>query len=374
MKHGLTSRAAPRRRLASGGLRAAAALIAVLGAAASVAEALTVVSWGGAYGRASKAAVMDPFARESGVEVRIDDYNGGLSQIRAQVETGQVGWDVVDLEAIDLVRGCDEGLLEIVEVKDLAPAADGTPAAKDYVDGTLTDCGPAQIYYANIYAYNREVFEGLVPTTIGDFFDLEKFPGRRGMRRAAEVNLEFALIADGVPIDEVYATLDTPEGVDRAFRKLDSIKSQVVWWEAGAQPPQMLADKEVTMTTAYNGRIFNAQVLEKQPFVTVWDGQLLSAGGFGIVAGTPNLEAARRFVRFASMPATQARVSQYISYGPVRRSAMPLVSKHLATGVVMDPYMPTSDTHLGRALQSDWEWWGDHADEMNERFGAWLAR
>ena len=89
------------------------------------------------------------------------------------------------------------------------------------------------------------------------------------MRRSPVVNLEFALMGDGVPVDEVYALLDTDAGIARAFRKLDTIKDDIVWWEAGAQPPQMLADGEVAMSTAYNGRIFNAQVLEEQPFVIV---------------------------------------------------------------------------------------------------------
>ena len=355
-------------------LRIVAWLFAFASISASAAQALTVVSWGGAYGRASTAAVMDPFAEETGIDIRIDDYNGGLSQIRAQVETGQISWDVVDLEIPDLVRGCDEGLLEQVDVSTLPPAKDGSPAKDDYIPGTVTDCGPSQLFYATVYAYNRDDYQGKVPTTIEDFFDLAKFPGRRGMRRTPQVNLEFALMADGVPIDEVYATLDTPEGLDRAFRKLDTIKEQVIWWEAGAQPPQMLADKEIAMTTAYNGRIFNAQVVEKQPFVVVWDGQVLDSAGFGIVSGTPNLEAARRFVRYAADPAIQARVSQYISYGPTRRSAAPLVSTHLASGVKMEPYMPTSVQNLGRALQNDWEWWGDHVDELNERFSVWLAQ
>ena len=354
--------------------QALASLLIFAGLSASAAEALTVVSWGGAYGRASEAAVMEPFEKETGIEIQVDDYNGGLSQIRAQVETGQVSWDVVDLEIPDLVRGCDEGLLEEVDVASLPPATDGSPAADDFIPGTVTDCGASQLFYSTVYAYNRDYYEGETPATIEDFFDLDKFPGGRGMRRTAQVNLEFALMADGVPIDEVYATLDTQEGQDRAFQKLDTIKNAVVWWEAGAQPPQMLADKEVAMTTAYNGRIFNAQVVEKQPFVVVWDGQVLDSGGFGIVSGTPNLEAAMRLVRYAAEPATQARISQYISYSPARRSAAPLVGTHLATGIDMEPHMPTSPQNLARALQNDWEWWGDHADEMNERFSVWLAR
>ena len=114
--------------------------------------------------------------------------------------------------------------------------------------------------------------------------------------------------------------MDTPEGLDRAFAKLETIKDEVIWWEAGAQPPQMLADGEVTMTTAYNGRIFNAQVLENQPFVIVWDGQLLDVGQVGIVAGTPRLEEARQYVAFATSAESMVRIAQR---SPTRPCASP---------------------------------------------------
>ena len=355
-------------------LRFIAWLFALASISASAAQALTVVGLGGAYGRASKAAVMDPFAKETGIAVRMDDYNGGLSQIRAQVEAGQIFWDVVDLEIAELGRACDEGLLVPIDIGTLPPARDGSPAQGDFFPGTVTDCGVSQVLYSTAVAYNRDYYQGEVPTTIKDFFDLAKFPGRRGMRRRPEFNLEFALMADGVPPDEVYATLSTPEGVNRAFDKLDTIKETVIWWEAGAQPPQMLADMEVAMTIAYNGRIFNAQVMENQPLAMVWDGQILDSNGFAIVAGTPNLDAAMRFVRYAAEPATQARVSRYISYGPTRYSAAPLISTHLATGVVMEPHMPTSLQNLGRSLQNNWQWWSDYSDELNERFSFWLRK
>ena len=335
---------------------------------------VTVTSWGGAYARACVLGYHEPFTAETGIRVRLEDYNGGLAQMRAQVDTGNVFWDVVDMEIADAVRACDEGLLEPIATDSLASARDGTPAADDFLPGTQTECGVGTIFSSGIYAYNAELFPGERPETMADFFDLEKFPGRRGMRRAPHVNLEWALIADGVPIDEIYATLDTPEGIDRAFAKLDAIKDDVVWWEAGAQPPQMLADGEVVMSTAYNGRIFNAQVIERQPFVIVWDGQVLDVGQMGIVAGTPNYDAALAFVRFATTTRSMARLGRYISYSPTRRSAAPLVTTHFDTGVEMDPHMPATPEHLKRALRNDWQWWSDHQDELNERFAAWLAQ
>ncbi len=353
-----------------------ALLVAVFthGCRSDAPRSITAVSWGGSYGRAVDEGANIPFTETTGIGVEVEDYNGGLAQIRAQVDIGDIHWDVVDLEIADAVRGCDEGLLEPIDINSLPPGPDGTPAAEDFVAESQTECGVGNLYWSTVYAYNEENIPGTKPTTMADFFDLEAFPGRRGMRRAPQVNLEFALIADGVPLEQVYATLNTPEGLDRAFAKLETIKDEVIWWEAGAQPPQMLADGEVIMTTAYNGRIFNAQVLENQPFVIVWDGQLLDVGQVGIVAGTPRLEEALQYVAFSTSAESLSRIARRISYSPTRRSGMPLVTTHVVAGLDMEPHMPASPANTARALRYDWTWWVDHQDEMNERFSAWLTR
>ena len=335
---------------------------------------LTAISWGGSYARAVDNALYQPFEAETGVAIGREDYNGGLAQIRTQVETGNVYWDLVSMQVYDALHGCEEGLLEVLPPDLAGPGLDGTPAAEDFPEGTITECGVALIFYSTLYAYHPGRFSGEAPATIADFFDLERFPGRRGMRRTPEVNFEFALMADGVPTEQVYEVLDTDEGIERVFRKLDTIRDEVVWWEAGAQPPQMLADAEVVMTTAYNGRIFNAQALENQPFVIVWDGQVLDFSQLAIPAGAPNLDVALDYLRFATTPEAMARISRHIAYGPVRHSAAPLVGTHAETGIDMRPHLPTTPENMTNTLVSDGAWWSENLEEMNQRFSAWLAR
>ena len=329
------------------------ATLSIAGTLAQAQDSLTVVSWGGSYAKACVEGVFKPFTADTGIEIKLEDYNGGLAEVRAQVDADVVHWDIVDVELADGVRGCDEGLFETLDPAVLAPGADGSPAADDYFPDMITECGANQLFYSTVYAYNADRIAGEKPATIEDFFDLEKFPGRRGMRRSPVVNLEFALMADGVPTEEVYAVLDTRAGLQRALRKLDTIKDHIVWWEAGAQPPQMLADGEVIMSTAYNGRIFNAQVIEKQPFVIVWDGQVLDTGYFAILTDAPNLEAARQFIAFASRPSSMAGITNHISYGPTRHSAQSLVTHHVETGELMATHLPTYPENLKRALQND---------------------
>ena len=335
---------------------------------AQAAESLTVVSWGGAYTNSQVQAYHKPFSKQTGIRISSEDYNGGLAQVRVQVESGNVKWDLVDLELSDAVRGCDDGLLERIDPGILPPAPDGTPASEDFISGTLTDCAVGEIVWSTVVAFDRTKFKDKRPWTIKHFFDVEGFPGKRGLRKSPRVNLEWALMADGVPNDQVYEVLASGAGVDRAFAMLDRVKPHVVWWEAGAQPPQLLADGEVAMTSAYNGRLYNAIFKEKKPFVIIWDGQVWDIDLWGIVKGTPNHEAALNFVKFATDTTRLANQAKYISYGPVRRSSMDKVNKK------MKPHLPTSPDNFANSLQNDYQWWADNQQEMDERFTAWLAR
>ena len=337
-------------------------------------EAITVVSYGGSYARASVRAYHEPFTALTGIPVKLEEFNGELAQIRAQVETGRVLWDVIDMNAGPALAGCDEGLLEEVDYGALPPAPDGAPATEDFGAEHLIDCGVKILAYSTVFAYNENLFPGRKPTKMAHLFDLETFPGRRGLRRSPKGNLEFALVADGVPVAQVYEVLSTPAGLARAFRKLNTIKSEVVWWETGAQSPQLLADGEVVMSTGFNGRFFNAWALEKQPLTVVWDSQLLAVEYLTIVANTPRLEAARRFVAFASSTQSLARLANYIAYGPMRRSAMALVDKQVDVGIPMEPHLPNSPANAANAVREDAQWWADNQDDMNERFATWLLQ
>lgn len=340
----------------------------------AAADEIAVLGWGGAYTASQVEAYHKPFTAKTGITVVSVDTDNPSAPIKAQVESGSVSTDVASVEYADAVRLCDEGLVETIDPASLLPAPDGTPATEDFLPGALADCFVATDVFSTILAFDTSKYaEGAAPTKLADFFDLDKFPGKRGMRKSAKVNLEMALLADGVPAAEVYDTLRTPEGVDRAFKKLDKIKSQIVWWEAGAQPPQLLADGEVAMTIAYNGRIFNAAISEGKPFKIVWDGQVYEVEGWVIPKGAPHLKAAKDFVTFSTGAEPLAHAAEWISYGPPRKSSAPLVGLFKDGKTPMAPNLPTSPENLTNALASDYEFWVDHDTELNERFNAWLA-
>ena len=144
---------------------------------------LTIVSWGGAYTASQQKAYHDPYmAANPGVTIINDDNAAeGLAKVRAQVESNNVTWDIVDMVAADAITACDEGLImEIDPDTWLAPAPDGTPASEDFFAGTLTpggtNCFIPQIVYSTTFGYRTDVFEGEQPSSIADVFDLEKVP------------------------------------------------------------------------------------------------------------------------------------------------------------------------------------------------------
>jgi putative spermidine/putrescine transport system substrate-binding protein len=346
---------------------------ALCGLAFAARADVTVMSWGGAYTVSQVEAYHKPYTAATGKNVVSVDSDNPAPAVKAMVEAGNVTVDVADVEYADAIRLCDDGMLEPIDPASLPAGADGVAAVDDFLPGALTDCAVATIVFSTIYAYDSSKFpEG--PTTMADFFDLEKFPGKRAMRKGAKANLEMALMADGVPAADVYATLETPEGVDRAFAKLDSIKGDVIWWEAGAQPPQLLADGEVAMSTAYNGRIFAAAVTEGKPFQVVWDGQVYEYDVFVIPKGAPNLEEAKEWLKFATSTEQLAAQAAWISYGPARKSSAPLVGLFNDGKTEMGPHMPTSPENMTNALPSSFEFWADRDAELTERFNAWLAQ
>jgi putative spermidine/putrescine transport system substrate-binding protein len=352
--------------------------LAVAGAAVGViaatpvlaAESLTVVSWGGAYTNSQVQAYHKPWEKKTGIKINSEDYNGGLAQVKAQVESGNVAWDLVDVELSDAVRGCDEGLLEEIDHSILPPAPDGTAAKDDFIPGTLTECAVGQIVWSTVYAYDKSKFPGAKPTTFADFFDVKKFPGKRGMRKGPKLNLEFALMADGVAPGEVYKVLGTPAGIDRAFAKLDEIKSLVQWWEAGAQAPEWLAAGDVELSVAYNGRIANAQK-EGKNLKMIWDRTVYAIDAWAIIKDAPNQEVGYKFLKYSADPGRQAAFTEAYAYGPTHKTGIDMVDPERAKSLPAGDNLQIS---LFGGSQEALDFWVDYQEELTERWNRWVTQ
>jgi putative spermidine/putrescine transport system substrate-binding protein len=325
-----------------------------------------MVSWGGAYTRSQIRGFVRTYEKETGVDVDMLDYNGGIDEIRSQVHSWNVKWDVVDMELFDAIEACDEGLLEKIDPATLPPAPDGTPATEDFLEGALMPCGVGNVAFSMVIAYDRKNVRR-PPTSVADYFNVKDFPGRRGMRRTPQTNLEWALIADGVQTDDVYKVLDTREGLERAFEVLTHLKPYIEWWQLGEEAMRLMETGRVVMTTAFNGRVSDA-IERGQPFDIVWDHHVGSIDVLAVPKHGEHTDVALDFVRYATSTRSLAAQAKYIAYGPLRRSSLALLSPEIRDN------LPTSPQNLTTMFESDPAWWAEHLQELWPRFERWAER
>jgi len=334
------------------------ALSCLLGAQAMASE-MTVISYGGVSKAVQTEVFYRPFEAATQAKLIVGEYNGEMGRIKVMVETHSVNWDVVQVEADDLVRGCEEGLFEPLEQSRL-----GKP--EDFVPGTLQDCGAGLLVWSMALAYNTQAL-ATAPTGWKDFWDVSAFPGKRSLRKGPKFNLEAALMADGVPFEQIYPLLSTAEGVDRAFRKLDEIKPYIQWWEAGAQPMQFLASNDVVMATAFNGRIFAAQQ-SGASVRPIWNGSIYAIDYWAVPKGSQHKALAQDFIAFTLRAENQQKHTTQLGYGSV----------NLHTAALLDPALAqqlnTSPEHMAQSMAVSSEFWLDHGEELQERFNAWVAK
>jgi len=359
-------------------LVASTALCAPMVMAQDMADEMTIVSWGGAYSKSQKNAYHDPYSANTGVKIINDESSAeAVAKLRAMNEAGNVTWDVVDVVAADAMRLCDEGLaLEIDPDTQLAAAPDGTPASEDFGDLLVSECFIPQIVYSTTFGYRTDLVGDTPPTSICAIFDTEAYPGKRSLEKRPINNMEWALLCDGVAKADVYDVLETDEGQEQALAKLDTIKDDVIWWSAGADTPQLLADGEVVMGSTYNGRLFSVIVEQNQPVAMLWDAQVYDLDGWIIPAGlSPERQArALDYIMFATDTQRLADQAKWISYGPARASSAPLVGKHADLGIDMAPHMPTDPNNAKNTFLYNYEFWADYRDDIDGKFQAWLAK
>ncbi len=336
-----------------------AALVLAAVAIQAQAENLTVVSFGGTNKDAQDKAFYKPFMASGNDSIEAGEYNGEMARIRAMVETKQVGWDVVELETPELERGCEEGLFETLDWSKIGNKA-------DFAKGSVSECGAGFFVWSTVLTYDGNKLK-TAPTSWADFWDVKKFPGKRALRKSAKYTLEIALMADGVKREDVYKVLATPAGVDRAFRKLDELKPNIQWWESGAQPLQWLVSGDVTLASAYNGRIGTAQA-EGHNFKIVWDGNLYDFDNWAIVKGSKHKALAEKFIAFSLQPENQKVYAENIPYGPANiKAGKLLTADRLAQ-------LPTAPENMAKAVQVNATFWLEHGEELEQRFNAWAAK
>lgn len=340
----------------------AAAIVILMGLGGTAhARDLTVIGWGGAPQDAQREAYFKPFAAEAGVKVVDDSWSGGIGVLRARVEAGgDPGWDVVEAEAEEVLVGCTEGLFEPIDWAQIADKDRLIPEA-------VSKCGVGTITWSTGIAYDQDKL-GNRPVSVADFFDLKRFPGKRAIRKGPKYALELALIADGVPADQVYNVLRSPGGADRAFARLETIKSELLYFESGAQSIQLLASGEAAMVLTFNARITAANNTDKRNFRFIWPGSIYAVDSWVILRNSPNKAAALKFLDFASRTAQQELHTNLVAYGPTNLDALKSIPESVAAE------LSTHASNMNGAIGLDAEFWADNIQPLTERFNVFAAK
>lgn len=340
-------------------------MIALLLSMPASAEPLNVVSWGGAYEGAQREAIFDPYSRQTGEVLKIHRYAGEPDALATRATTEN--WDVVDMIEDQAITACERG-----DILPLDPAELGLDP-DNFSPAPIRRCSVPHTIFATVMAYDDRRFPGVKPNSIEDFFDPERFPGARALEKRPDVILEWALLAEGVPAIQVYDLLSTERGLDLAFRKLDRIRDDIIWWEDPAEAAEMLADGRAVMASGYNGRFFALKHEEEANIAIIWDGRIISNDAWAIPTSSRRKGAAKSFIAFAARPEPMAALASRIPYGPSRPDAFERIGLNPLDATPMRPHLPNAPEHGSRMLVRDSEWYAHTHELRTRRFHRWLS-
>ncbi len=348
-----------KRRIARRTFLAAGAGLATMGPfvhtrRAWAANELVIVSWGGSYQDAQRKAHFEPFEKSTGAKIVEIKEGPRIAKLKAMVDSGNIEWDVIDFETSDLLRAAEQQLLE--------PIDRSIVNVSDILKSGVHEFGVANVSWSKILAFSTKKYPAGQPrpTSWADYWNVKKWPARRGLHDIAKPNLEFALLADGVSKDKLY-----PLDVDRAFKALDRIKPHVTaWWSKTAQAIQLLADGEVELNSAPNGRI-SASKAENIPVDVEWNGGGLDFDWWCMPRRAKNKRLGMEFINFAISAKSQAEVTKHVTYGPSNTKAWDFIDSKVAAT------LPTVSANLEKQFVLNNEWWLKNEAEMIKRWQAW---
>ncbi len=309
---------------------------------------------GGAYEEAWRKVAYEPFTAETGIEVVPVATNA--AKILAMVQSGNIELDMSDmgeygallLQRANALEKVDTSKFKLTNIKDV------DPVNESYV---------GNIEYSYILAYNTKSFPTKHPTNWAEFWDVNTFPGPRILQDLGNemIDLEMALLADGVPMDKLY-----PIDLDRAFKKLQQIRKSIVkWYDTSGLPTQMFADNQAVLGSAPNGRV-QVVIDGGAPVAIEWNQAKRVRQVFCILKKAPNTENAYRLLDYSLQPKVMAEFAKRISYGPANRKAFEFLDEKTAAK------LPTSPEHLKNSFVTNMTWWVDNQKVIADRWQEFL--
>ena len=346
-------------------------------------ESFTWVSWGGAYENAQRAALLTPFEEKFGIVI-VEDSPVVYSKFRAMANIEDPEWHIVDLGSQDIRSFIITGDLEPF---DMAIVGGTFPDLLPSVQENFPHGAGGGSSWTYVLGYNTDEYpEGTEqPDSWADFFDTEKFPGRRATNSWWPHNPTIGLLADDPSLletEEGRTFLGGPftqEEIDRSFDKWRELSEDpeggVIFTEFGVQCPELLISRDIVMGVCGNGRIYDAVRQDDAPLALDWEaGYIVSTDMFGMPAGlkesNPNAYLlANLWAAWSSFPEINAAVSLGITYGPVNLKGAQVIAEDSAYDAVRDSLPLTADT-LDYAIFLNERWAGENSDRLQAEWNA----
>lgn len=326
---------------------------------AGAANQLAVRTPGGAFDELKRETVYEPFRKATGVE--IVPVPATVAKLLAMHRSGQM--------EVDLIDTGDDVLLQLEQADALAPIDLKAFKRTDPADIDAHVKRKASIgsfNYAMCMGYHTAAYApGKEPKSWAEFFDIKAFPGPRTMPDMASgaPDLEFALLADGVPMDKLY-----PLDIDRALKALSRVRPAVAkFWDTGALSAQMLADKEVVLASLWSTRL-GVAISKGAPLGMQWNQNAVLGQAYGIPARGKNPEAALAFIDFSLSPEIQGAWLGPYKAVPVNSKAY----KHTDASL-LDPETKTPWT-VSKGFVRDIEWWAKNRQKVNLAWSRWITQ
>jgi len=329
----------------------------VLAAGAASARDLMVVGFGGGFQDNARKHLFQGYEKASGKKVNDDVYNGEMAKIYSMVKSGDITYDVIMVEAPELVRGCEDGIFEKIDWSVVKKSK--------FIPSSVSSCGAGAVGWGVTLFYDSaRVKDG--PDTYAKLWDVQTYPGKRSLRFGPKMTLEIALLADGVPRADVYKLLATPDGQRRAFAKLDQLKPYVVWWKSGTQPVQLVGSGEVAYAVGYTGRVVRANE-QGAKYPLLWKTLLYSFDSWAVVKGSPNAKEGMKMIEWMTdaKPLLTLGEDWAVSPANAEAAANPRLREKNA-GMV--------SSHTDDGLFINTEFWVANGDDLETKFNAWVAK
>ncbi len=316
-------------------------------------KTMTFASYGGVY-QEGQVASLQGFVDKTGLTL-LSDGPTELAKVQAQVESGNVQWDVVDTGDFMPFVHCGTIFMKL----DFSKLDTSKIPA-----GQVGPCSVPAMNYAVLYLYNKDKYGDNPPKDWADFFDVEKFPGTRGIPGYADPEgymVELGLLADGVPKDQLF-----PADLDRGLNKWRSIRDHLIPWTTGAESQQLIESGEADMVMVWSGR-GKAALANGANYVPVWQDWIVVKDQMTIPVGVKDPDAAHALINYYLGKEAQEIMAEQTSYSPINVDAQPKVDELTAS------FMTNTPEKQAMAYNMNIEYWVEHYDELTEKWAEFIA-